>query len=48
MQSKGDGKPIEWDRRDTESAHSEKLDSLQLEVSEGYKEFLFIRVVVTM
>ncbi|XP_033627537.1 BRCA1-associated protein-like [Asterias rubens] len=33
VQSKGDGKPIEWDRRDTESAHSEKLDSLQLEYS---------------
>ncbi|XP_038059947.1 BRCA1-associated protein-like [Patiria miniata] len=33
VQSKGDGKPIEWDRQDTETAHTEKLDSLQLEYS---------------
>ena len=33
VQTKGDGKPIEWNRVGGESSHEEKLDSLQLEVS---------------
>ncbi|XP_072024584.1 BRCA1-associated protein-like [Amphiura filiformis] len=31
VQTKGDGKPIEWNRTSGESSHEEKLDSLQLE-----------------